>query len=161
MIPEKAGIMNMTSQTLESISLNSLVMYSGRYNPVRKIIGELDKTNQGEKRRKYISSPSWAIGSVHAVTQDGKLMIASYSGSQLPAYAYGSGRVIFIVGTQKIVKDVQEGINRIYRYCLKLENRRVKRAYGSGSAVNKILIINKEINIGRITLIFVNQVLGF
>ena len=78
----------------------------------------------------------------------------------MPAYAYGSSNVIFVVGAQKIVKNVDEGIKRIYEYCLDLESERARRAYGvPGSSVNKILIINKEFQEKRITLIFVNELL--
>ncbi len=99
---------------------------------------------------------------MHAVTEDGKVLIASNSGSQLPAYAYGSGHVIWVVGAQKIVKNLDEGIKRIYEHSLPLESERARKAYGvPGSAVNKLLIINKEIIPGRITMILTKEKLGF
>jgi len=101
------------------------------------------------------------VSSVHALTEDGHLIIASNTGSQLSSEAYAGGKVIFVVGTQKIVKDNQEGIKRIYEYCLPLEDERARKAYGMGSNVSKILIINKEIFPERITVFLVKEKLGF
>jgi len=89
------------------------------------------------------------------------VMIASATGSQLPAYVYGSSHVIWIVGSQKIVKDMEEGLKRIYEYVFPLENERAMKAYGMGSGVNKLLIVNKEVSLGRITIIIVKEKLGF
>jgi len=107
------------------------------------------------------AAPDWVVSSVHAVTEDGHLLIASNTGSQLSAEAYAGGRVILVVGTQKIVKDNNEGIRRIYEYCLPLEDERARKVYGMGSNVSKILIINKEIFPKRITVILVKEKLGF
>ncbi len=88
-------------------------------------------------------------------------MIASASGSQLPAYAYGAGQVIWVVGAQKIVQDLDDGFRRIYDYVLPLEDARARKAYGVGSGVNKLLIINQEKDPSRLKLILVRQKLGF
>lgn len=162
MIPAGAEVMNMTSVTLDTIGLAEEINQSDKFNSVRKKLSSMDKAKDGLMMQKLGAAPAWAVGSVHAVTEDGKIMIASNSGSQLPAYAYGSSRVIWIVGAQKIVKNTDEGLKRIYEYVLPLESERAKKAYGvPGSNVSKILIINKEISPGRITLIIVNEVLGF
>ena len=160
-IPKGASVMTMTSVTLDSIGVTDEINNSGKYDSVRnKLMKITDKQNL--EVQKLISSPGWVIGSVHAVTEDGKIMIASNTGSQLPAYAYGAGHVIWVVGTQKLVKNVDDGMKRIYEHSLPLESERAKKAYGvPGSSVNKILIVNKEVTPGRITLIFVNEVLGF
>lgn len=142
-IPEGAKIMNMTSVTLETIGAIKEIKESGRYNPVRS------------------AEPDWSVGSVHALTEDGKLMIASNTGSQLGAYAYGAQHAIWVIGAQKIVKDLDEGTRRIYEYVLPLENARARKAYGIDSNVSKILIINKEVAPDRATVIIVNEKLGF
>lgn len=161
LIPKGAEIMNMTSVTLEIISTTKEINESGNYNSVRNKLNSMDRSTQGLEMQKMGAAPEWVIGSVHAVTQDGSVLIASNTGSQLPAYVYGSSHVIWVVGTQKIVKDTDEGIKRIYDYVLPLESERAKKAYGTGSNVSKLLIINKEVKPDRITLIFVNEVLGF
>ncbi len=95
------------------------------------------------------------------MTQTGQVLIASNTGSQLSPYAYGARHVVWVVGTQKIVKDFAEGLQRINEYSLPLENERAQQAYGKGSNVSKILIVNKEVQPGRITIILVKEKLGF
>lgn len=161
LIPEGAEVMNMTSVTLEKISIVDEILKSGKYNAIRNKLTTMNESQVLERRRLGAVS-EYVLGSVHAVTEEGQVMIASQSGSQLPAYAFGGINIIWVVGAQKIVKNTEEGIKRIYEYCLPLESERAKKAYGvPGSAVNKVLIINKEIQPGRIILILVNEVLGF
>jgi len=162
LIPEGAEVMNMTSMTLDAINLSKEIEESGKFNSVRKKLMSMDRKTQNKEMQKLGTAPDFVIGSVHAVTQDGKVMIASASGSQLPAYAYGSEKVIWVVGAQKIVKNFDEGLKRIYEHSLPLESERAKIAYGvPGSAVNKLLIVNNEIKPGRITMIIVKEKLGF
>jgi LUD domain len=161
MIPQGAEIMNMSSVTVDSIGLAKEINESGKYNSVRKKFATMDRQTQGLEMQKLGAAPEWTIGSVHAVTEDGKIIIASQTGSQLPSYAFGSSHVVWIVGSQKIVKDQDEGAKRVYDYVLPLENERAMKAYGKGSNVNKLLIINKEITPGRITMIIAKEKLGF
>lgn len=161
-IPLGAEIMNMTSVTLETMGLAEEFQAKDKYKSVRKKLESMTASKELSEMKKIGSAPEWVIGSVHAVTEDGKILIASNTGSQLPAYAYGALNVIFVIGTQKIVKDIDEAFTRIYEYCLPLESERAKKAYGAeGSAVNKILIINKELSAGRIKIYFIKEVLGF
>lgn len=158
-IPEDAEVMNMTSMTLEEAEIAKEILESKKYNPVRNILE--DKTKSEKEKQQAGATPDFAVGSVHAVTEDGKIAIASATGSQLPAYAYGSKKVIFIVGIQKIVKNLDEAIKRIEDYVFPLEDQRALKAYGIHSGINKMLIINKEVQPERITVIFVNEKLGF
>ncbi len=165
MIPNGAEIMNMSSVTVDSIGLAKEINESGKYNSVRNSFAKMDakrsEGHPGQEMKKLGAAPEWVIGSVHAVTEDGKVIVASASGSQLPAYAYGSGHVIWVVGSQKIVKDLDEGMKRVYEYVLPLESERAQKAYGMGSSVNKLLIFNKESTPNRITMIIVKEKLGF
>ncbi len=162
MIPEGAEVMNMTSVTLDSIGLSKEINESGKFDSVKNKLAAMDRKTQGLEMQKIGAAPEWAVGSVHAVTEDGKVVIGSNSGSQLPGYAYGSPNVIWIVGTQKIVKNLDEGIKRVYDHVLPLESERARKAYGvDGSFVSKLLIINRENNKGRINLIFVKEALGY
>ena len=121
----------------------------------------MDNKTDVQEKKKLGAAPNWAVGSVHAVTEDGHLLVAAKTGSQLPAYAYGAGRVLWIISTKKIVKDVDDGTRRIYEYSLPLEDQRALKAYGTHSEVNKILILNKEIVRDRIIAILVKEDLGF
>lgn len=159
-IPAGVAVMTMSSQTLLVSGIAEEIEESGRYKSVRKKLTAMGKEMTSAKRQ-LGAAPEWVIGSVHAVTEDGKVAIASNTGSQLPAYAYGSSRVVWVVGTQKIVPNFDEAIKRIYEYALPLEDARFRKAYGKGSNVSKILIVNKEIQPSRIHLIFVKEKLGF
>jgi len=161
LIPENSEVMTMTSMTFQAINLAKEINESKRFNSVRNKLNAMDMKTQWPEMRRLGASPEWVIGSVHAVTEDGHLLIASQSGSQLPAYAYAAGQVIWVVGAQKIVKNVEEGIKRIYEYSYPLEDERALKVYGAHSAVNKILLVNKEISPGRITVILVKDKLGF
>ncbi|MGH9156283.1 MAG: LUD domain-containing protein [Acidimicrobiales bacterium] len=101
------------------------------------------------------------VGSVHAVTEDGSLLIASASGSQVGPLASGAGHVIVVIGCQKIVADLARGLRRIYEYCFPLEDRRAREAYGVPSGVNNILVINRVVAPGRVTAILVRESIGF
>lgn len=160
LIPAGAEVMNMTSTTLDMIGLTKEILESGNFHPVRN---ELNNEATPPKRKREIgAAPDWTVGSVHAVSQDGVAFIASNTGSQLPAYAYGAGHVIWVVGTHKIVKDREAALQRIYDYVLPLEAERAKKAYGAaGSNVSKLLMVAKEVQPDRVDLIFVNELLGF
>lgn len=163
LIPEGSEVMTMTSMTLDNIGLSEEINKTdGKFKPVRDKLYAMDRKTQGQEMNRLGAAPEYVVGSVHAVTEDGHVLITSNTGSQLPAYTYGALHIIWVVGAQKIVKNTDEGIKRIYEHSLSLESERAKKAYGvPGSAVNKILIVNKEINPGRITLIFVKEKLGF
>ncbi len=161
LLPPGAEVFTATSKTLEMTGIADEVNSSGHYVSLRSKISSLDRTTQGDQIRLIASSPDFVIGSVHAVTEHGQVMIASASGSQLALYSSGAGTVIWIVGTQKVVRDLDEGFGRIEVYTYPLEDARMQDAHKLHSAVNKVLIINKEGKPGRTTLIFVQEVLGF
>jgi hypothetical protein len=161
LIPQGSEVFAVTSTTTISIGLAKEINESGKYDSVRNKISSMDRSKQMSEIKRIGSSPDWVVGSVHAVTEDGKVLVASATGSQFAPYSYGASHVIWVVGTQKIVKDTGEGIKRINEYSLPLESERVKKAYGmQGSSLNKILIFNKETP-GRITIILAKEQLGF
>jgi hypothetical protein len=161
MLPVGAEVYNNTSRTLEVIGVAEDIERSGKYQPLRPRLYQMDREMQGREMRQLSASPDWVVGSVHALTEGGSLLIASASGSQLGPIASGAGHVILVVGAQKIVPDVNVGLQRIYEYCFPLEDRRAMQAYGVPSGVNNVLLINKAIAPGRITTILVNEPLGF
>jgi hypothetical protein len=160
-LPVGAEVYNNTSRTLEVIGVAEDIERSGRYQPLRPRLYQMDREMQGREMRQLSASPDWVVGSVHALTEEGSLLIASASGSQLGPIGSGAGHVILVVGAQKIVPDLDTGLRRIYEYCFPLEDRRARQAYGVPSGVNNVLVINKAIAPGRITAILVNKPLGF
>jgi len=98
---------------------------------------------------------------VHAITNQGQVLLASAVGSQISPAASGAGMVIWVVGTQKLVRTLEDGLRRIQEYSYPLEDARTRQVYGQGSAINKLLIVQGEHLAGRITIVLVKQQLGF
>ena len=161
LIPDRAQVHHGASQTLEVTGILDAIEKSGRYEHLRPKIWSMDRKTQADEIRRLGAAPDVMLGSVHAVTETGSLITASMGGSQLGPYVSGAGRVILVVGTQKIVSDLEEGLRRVNDYAFPLEDARAQLAYGIHSAVNKVLIINGEIAPGRITVVLVDEVLGF
>lgn len=162
LLPKGAEVMDMSSETLRETEIAKEINESGNYDSVKSKLKSMNREAQEREMQRIGAAPEWAVGSAHAVTEDGKVLVASNTGSQLPAYTYGSDHVIWVVGAQKVVKNLDDGIKRIYEYVLPLESKRVQKAYGmERSNVSKLLIFNKEVNPGRLTLILVKEILGF
>lgn len=165
LIPAGAEVMNMTSVTLVQTGIVKEITESGKYQAVHTELKKMDRKTQSLQMQKLGAAPEYVIGSVSAVTQDGIVLIASNTGSQLPAYAYGSVHVIWLVGAQKIVSNLDAALKRIWDYVLPLETERAKKAYGLpetwDSFPSKILMVNRENTAGRINIILVKEVLGF
>jgi hypothetical protein len=161
LIPEASPVHQGASQTLDVLGITYEIERSGRYAALRPRIWSMDRETEADEIRRLGAAPDVMLGSVHAVTETGSLLAASMSGSQLGPYVSGAGRVILVVGTQKIVSDLEEGLLRINEYAWRLEDARAQAAYGIRSAVNKVVVINREITPGRITVVLVDEVLGF
>jgi L-lactate utilization protein LutC len=161
LLPERADIFNNTSRTLEVTGIADEIERSGRYRAIRLRLYQMDREMQRDEMRRLGASPDYVVGSVHAVTEQGSLLIASASGSQLGPLASGAGRVILVVGGQKVVPDLEAGLRRLQEYSYPLENERALRTYGVPSGVNNILVINRVLVRGRITVILVREALGF
>jgi hypothetical protein len=161
LVPEGAEVMNMTSQTLEATGIAGDILQSGRYAAVRNQWAQWDRAAYARERRRMGAAPEWAIGSVQAVTEHGQTVMASATGSQMAAYTYGAAHVVWVVGVQKIVKDLDAALSRVSDYVQPAVSDIVLRTKGvPGPSVNKLLIFNKEVQPGRITLILVNEALG-
>ncbi|HLO32801.1 MAG TPA: LUD domain-containing protein [Anaerolineales bacterium] len=160
LIPAGVQVYNPPSRTVDQIGLRAEIESSPSFQSLHSRLHSLDRVTQRAEMRKLISSPDVVIGSVHAITERGEVLIASASGSQLSSTASGADKVIWVVGTQKLVATLEEGFRRIREYSYPLENSRAQQVYGRPSAINKILIIRGELP-GRITMILVKENLGF
>src|SRR5215471_18852047 len=140
LVPEGAEVYANISKTLEDIGVTAEIDKSGRYDAVRPKMMALDRKTQADEIRVLRSRPAYIVGSVHAITEDGQILTASNGGSQIAPYAYGASKVILVVGTQKIVKDLNEGLRRIEEYSYPLEDARLRATMGVPSAVGKVLI---------------------
>jgi len=161
LIPEGAEVFLGASVTLETLGIKDEIDKSGKYDALRPKMFAMNRETQGREIRKLGGAPDFAAGSVHAVTEDGHVLIASNTGSQLGPYASGAGKVIWVVGAQKLVKDINEGFRRIYEYDIPLETEHMRQLYNAPTAVNKLLIVNKELRPNRITMIIVKEQVGY
>ncbi|HEY7920965.1 MAG TPA: LUD domain-containing protein [Streptosporangiaceae bacterium] len=159
-IPAGSSVMTNTSVTLQDTGIADVINDGGPYESARNKMFALDFETQAQQMKAIGGQPDYALGSVHAVTRDGTLVIASASGSQLASYAWGAANVIFVIGAQKIVPDLEAARQRIYQHSLKLEDARAQAAYGQHSYVGKVLEIHQELP-GRIHIVLIRQPVGY
>ena len=159
-IPAGSSVMTNTSVTLTETGIADAINDGGSYESARNKMFALDFETQAQQMKAIGGQPDYALGSVHAITRDGTLVIASASGSQLASYAWGAANVIFVVGAQKLVSDLDAAHQRVYQHSLKLEDARAQAAYGQHSYVGKVLEIHQELP-GRIHIVLIRQVVGF
>jgi len=161
LIPAGASVFTGASETLRLSGIEADINASGRYDAIRPRVLAMDRATEADAIRRLLASPDVAMGSVHAVTETGSLVIASGSGSQLPGYAGGAARAIWIVGAQKIVPDLETALRRVEEHCLPLESARTQAAYGSPSAINRLLVLNAELQPGRGVVLLLREAIGF
>jgi len=158
-IPAGAEVFTGTSVTLDTLGIPAEV--DQRYDSVRVKLFKMDRATQMREMIKMGAVPEWIVGSVHAVTEDGSVVIASNTGSQLAGYAASAAHVVWVVGAQKIVSSLDEAVKRIDEYTLPLEDERALKAYGMNSNVGNLLVVHREVMPGRTTMILVKENLGF
>jgi acyl-CoA hydrolase len=159
-IPRGSSVMTNTSVTLAETGIADAINDGGAYESARNKMFALDFATQAQEMKAIGGQPDYALGSVHAITRDGTLVIASASGSQLASYAWGAANVIFVAGAQKLVPTIEAARERIYQHSLKLEDARAQAAYGQHSYVGKILEIHQELP-GRIHIVLIRQPAGY
>jgi acyl-CoA hydrolase len=159
-IPHGASVMTNTSVTLAETGIAEAINDGGPYESARNKMFALDFATQAQQMKAIGGQPDYALGSVHAITGDGTLVVASASGSQLASYAWGAANVIFVAGTQKLVPTLEAARERVYQHSLVLEDARAIAAYGQHSQVGKILEIHAELP-GRIHIVLIRQAVGF
>ena len=161
LIPDEAEVFLGASVTLENLGIKETIDKSGRFDSLRPRMFAMNRETQGREIRKLGAAPDYAAGSVNAVTEDGQVVFASKTGSQLGPYASGAGKVIWVVGAQKIVKDLEAGLRRIDEYVVPREEQQMQQRYKMGTEIGKILIVRREFRPNRTTMIIVKEALGF
>lgn len=157
MIPAGASVMNGSSKTLEQIGFIDFLKSEnhGWKNLHEEILKETDPEKQALLRKTSVLSDFY-LGSVHALTEEGEMIIASNTGSQLPHIVFTSTNLIFVVSSKKITKDLSEGMKRLEETVFPLENERITKIYGSGTQISKIVIFKKEnLHMGRKVHVFI------
>ena len=159
-VPRGSSVMTNTSVTLAETGIADAINENGHYDSARARMAGLDFATQLREMKAIGGQPDYALSSVHAVTRDGTLVIASASGSQLASYAWGAANVIFVVGAQKLVPTPAAARERVYSHSLVLEDARAVVAYGQHSSVGKILEIHSELP-GRIHIVLIREAVGY
>lgn len=159
-IPEGSEVHSGSSVTLQELGILNEIEGSGRYNALRPRAFEMDRATQAREIRKLTGTPDVFLASAHAVTRDGRLLVGSASGSQMGPISSGAGRVILVVGTQKIVENIDEAYRRLEEHVFPLENERAQVAYGMSSSINQTLTLNAG-GQGRISVVLVPEAIGF
>ncbi len=160
MIPRGAEVHSGKSKTLQDSGIFDAIMDPNQYNALRHQSMKMDRQTQMREIRKLIAAPDFMLRSVNAITQDGILVDASATGSQLAAIASTAGKVILVVGSQKIVPDLETALRRIREYVLPWEDEQVRKAVNTGTFIGKILIIEREWLSDRTTVILVREPIG-
>lgn len=161
-LPEGAEVNQGASETLEEIGITDVIEHSGKYDAVRPRTRAMDRSTPEGLRamRKLGAVPDYFLVSAQALVEDGTLVVASNTGSQLAPVAFGAGEVIFAIGSQKIVPDLETALERIEQHSLVLEHSRMHKLWGTNSAINKLLIIRKEFRPGRFTIVLIKEPVG-
>jgi len=159
-LPKDQSIFTATSETVNLSGLDEDINNSGKYNAIRPQMLKLDYKTQRAEMLKMGATPDVVVGSVHAITEDGRVVAASGSGSQLGPYAAAAGKVVWVVGSQKIVPDLDTAMRRLQYYAYPKEDARVRQKYGMPSGLMKILIVNGDMP-GRSTVVLIREPIGF
>jgi L-lactate utilization protein LutC len=159
-LPKGAEVHSGKSKTLQETGIFDLIQDPNEYDALRSRYLKMDRQTQAREIRKLIAAPDFMLGSVNAVTEDGMLVTASATASQFGPYASTAGKVILIVGSQKIVPDLETALRRIREYVLPWEDAQVRQVLPTGSFVGKILIVEREWVAGRVTVILVRKPVG-
>jgi hypothetical protein len=159
-LPQGAEVHSGKSKTLQEAGIFELIQDPNRYHALRPRYLKMDRQTQGREIRKLIAAPDYMLGSVNAITEDGILVAASATASQLGPYAATAGKVMFVVGSQKIVPDLETALRRIRDYVLPWEDAQVRQVVPTGSFVGKILIVEREWVAGRLAVILVRKPIG-
>jgi LUD domain len=160
LVPTGAELHSGKSKTLHDLGLVQELFESGRYDSVRGRYMKMDRQTQSREIRKLMAAPDFMLGCVQAVTDGGDLVVASASSSQLGPYASGEGRLILVVGSQKIVRDLDEAMRRIEQKVFPYEDEIVRERMKIGTFIGKLLILRREWIDGRITVILVRESVG-
>ncbi len=159
-LPKDQSIFTSTSETVSLSGLDEDINKSGKFNAIRPQMMKLDYKTQRREMLRMGAAPDVVVGSVHAITEDGRVIAASASGSQLGPYAGAAGRVIWVVGSQKLVPDLDTAMRRLQFYAYPKEDARLRETYGMPSALLKILIVNGD-KPGRSTVVLIREPIGF
>lgn len=159
-IPEGASVHSGKSKTLEDAGIFAELMDSDKYDFIRKRTSKMDRRTQGDDIRRAWAAPDVMISSANAVTETGQIVITSASGSQIGPIASGAGHLILVIGSQKLVPDLETAFERIRQHVFPYEDARLREQMGVGTKITRTLILDQDFVPGRTTIVLVRQPIG-
>lgn len=129
MIPAGAMVVRGDSVSLEQVGVISELIRRGQ----NKLIDPFERDADGywvveaEERRRMqreAFSSDVFLTSTNAVTLDGKLVNIDGLGNRVAAMVFGPKKVIVVAGVNKIVKDVNEALERVHHVCAPINAKR-------------------------------------
>jgi hypothetical protein len=158
-VPEGSQVHTGKSKTLEDIGIFQEFMDNEKYDFIRRRTLKMDRQTQLDEMRKAGAAPDIMVNSAHAVTEAGQIVMTSATGSQIGPIAYGAGKLILVIGSQKVVPDLNTALRRIEDYVIPYEEDRLNVAHGVAK-MNRTLILEGDHTPGRTTIILVRQPIG-
>jgi len=158
-VPEGSQVHTGKSKTLEDIGIFEEFMENEKYDFIRRRTLKMDRKTQLDEMRKAGAAPDIMVNSAHAVTEAGQIVMTSATGSQIGPIAYGAGKLILVIGSQKVVPDLNTALRRIEDYVIPYEEDRLNVAHGVAK-MNRTLILEGDHTPGRTTIILVRTPIG-
>jgi len=161
-IPQNAEVMDGASVTLFEIGYRKF-LDSGRsgWKSLRAAVhAENDYTKRRELRRKSMIA-QYFISGVNAIAQTGELVACDTGGSRVGAWHFAARSLILVCGINKIVSTLDDALSRVREYAYPLENIRATKKYGESSQLGKWVILAHEEEEGRVTVVLVDESLGY
>jgi hypothetical protein len=161
-IPSGAEVMNGSSTTLIEIGYNELLDsgHHGWKDFHKTITSEDDKAKRDDLRRRAVASEYFLSG-VNAIAMTGELVSCDATGSRVGAWPFAAKNLILVAGVNKIVPTLEDALRRIREYAYPLEDARARKASGTPSRIGKCVIMANERQSGRVTLILIDDRLGY
>ena len=157
------------STTVQDIGLLSWLREQTGFQLFDQYEEDISMEENVERRRKGLLADIYVTSS-NAVTRSGYLVNVDGAGNRVAAQAYGPKKVLLIVGKNKIVPDVEAGFRRIEEVVAPKNVERVNKKafslkkeqkYTVQNIQSVFVVIKKTDNKNRISLILVDEELGF
>jgi len=162
LIPPGAQLMNGSSTTLIEIGYQDL-LDSGKHpwqDLHKEIVSENNAERRSELRRRSVASEYFVSG-VNAIAMSGELVSCDATGSRVGSWPFAARRLILVSGVNKIVPTLNDALLRVREFAFPLENARSLAVWGLPSQIEKCVIIAGERQPGRISLVLVDEILGY
>lgn len=170
LIPSECTVGIGHSATLQKMEITNLLIQRGNIVYDKKLA---ENKEESKKIKKKALTTDWYITGSNAATMDGRIINVDHSGNRVAAITFGPDKVIIVVGINKIVNTVEEGINRVKNIACPLNAKRagynppcveLKKCVDCISnerVCNVLSIIEGQSEKYRIKLCIVNEEYGF